>query len=949
MPTEIGGLLKPLEQYSDLIYFYFPLGVVGLWRWSVWILKKVVGFRYRAKKGLHWESVSVVTPVYNEDPEVFQKALKSWKDNHPQEIIAVIDSSDLSSIEVFKEFAHKNRFAKLIITDEPGKRPALALGIREAKSEVVALVDSDTIWSLGVKRHALSPFIDPKIAGVGTRQNVDRPKTLAQKIFDIQLDQRSFDEMPFLAVSSDVLTCLSGRTAFYRRKVLLPLLDDLVNETFWGKRVISGEDKRLTYLIGERGFKLAFQSNARVFTPGVEGSRTLIKQRLRWSRNSWRADLRALSRGWAFKHPAFAFFLIDRAVQPFTVLLSPIYFIILLTSRSFEGALVLVIWWHFSRLVKILPHLLRRPRDIFILPFYIIFNFTFGLLRIYALFTLNTQGWITRWDIKRLPKFAFFKPAPALLATTITLLLIFSSLAIFKQGHIVSLMAAEVYPGLIGLEEVSRPDVNLSSVGLGGSEDFSLPMVIYTVAPGESLSSIAGKFNIPEENIMRANIASLPNKSLIRSGQKLKIPILYPDVGFKSNYHTDMKNLPKPKITIDTKSDTIVVSGRGIHINLADIAASTGDKYLVQEAPKIWHLKANLLIQNGVNLNLDKGEVEWLKLESNSQKFVWLKTHNGVINIDGVKVTSWDGAKADFDRDYSDGRSYVVAKYSSMLNIYNSELSYLGFRPPPVADASTFGVSWKIPKGSFNKYLLTGEVKNSKFHHNYFGAYIYGARGMDFEGNEFFENVGYGLDPHDDSSDLLIANNKIYHNGSHGLILSKRCINNVIRDNLVYNNLRAGIMLHESSNQNLVEGNEIYGNYEGIVVYNSGQNLIYDNRITGNISGVRINMDSLDNTVASNIIDDNQSFGLYLYGGAENTKVTENNFSKNGVALYIKTQDNYIGRNTISGNRTGIYLKGEASNNQLDENLISDNSLYAILNKTAKGNKNFLSYGKVSR
>ncbi|KKS69745.1 MAG: Glycosyl transferase family 2 [Candidatus Daviesbacteria bacterium GW2011_GWA2_42_7] len=941
MPPEINALLKPLEQYSDLIYFYFPLGIVGLWRWSVWILKKVVGVSYRAKKGFHWESVSVVTPVYNENPEVFQKALKSWEDNNPQEIIAIIDSSDAKCIEVFKEFALKSSSSKLIITDEPGKRPALALGIKEAKSEIVALVDSDTIWNLGVKRHALSPFSNPKVAGVGTRQNVDNPKTLAQKIFDIQLDQRYFDEMPFLSVSSDVLTCLSGRTAFYRRKVLLPLLDDLVNETFWGKKVISGEDKRLTYLIGERGFKLVFQSNARVYTPGVEGLRTLIKQRLRWSRNSWRADLRALFSGWAFKHPAFAFFLIDRAVQPFTVLLSPIYFTILLISRSFEGALVILVWWYFSRLIKISPHLLRRPRDILILPFYIIFNFAFGLLRIYALFTLNTQGWITRWDIKRLPKFAFFKPAPALVATTMTLLLLFSTLAVYKQSLFVS--------GLIGLEELSEPDINLPAVGFGGTEASSPPMAVYTVLPDESLSSIAGRFNIPEENIIKANIASLPNKSLIRSGQRLKVPILYPDVGIKSNYHTDMKNLPKSKITIDTKSDTIVVSGRGTHITLADIAFSTGDNYLIQEAPKIWYLKANLLIQNGVNLNLDKGEVEWLKLESNSNKFVWLKTHNGVINIDGVKVTSWDETKADFDMDYSDGRSFVAAKYSSMLNIYNSELSYLGYKPPPVKEASTFGVSWKIPRGSFNKYLLTGEVKNSKFHHNYFGAYVYGARGMVFEGNELFENVKYGLDPHDDSSGLLVVDNKIHHNGSHGIILSKRCINNVIRDNLIYNNLKAGIMLHESSGQNLVEGNEIYGNFEGLVVYNSGQNLVYDNLITGNTNGVRINMASLGNTITGNRIENNQNFGLYLYSGAGGTKVYQNNFSKNGVALYIKTKDNYIGRNTISANRTGIYLKGEASNNQLDENIIFENSFYAILSKTAKGNKNFLTYGKVFR
>ena len=134
------------------------------------------------------------------------------------------------------------------------------------------------------------------------------PKTFAQKIFDIQLTLRYRHEYPFLAAAGDAIICLSGRTAFYRREVILPMLPDLVNETFLGKPVISGDDKRLTYLVLAAGWKVAYQNTSHVYTPGMANLGAYLKQRLRWTRNSLRADLKAILSGWPFKHPALLFF-----------------------------------------------------------------------------------------------------------------------------------------------------------------------------------------------------------------------------------------------------------------------------------------------------------------------------------------------------------------------------------------------------------------------------------------------------------------------------------------------------------------------------------------------------------------------------------------------------------------------------------------------------------------
>ena len=425
-----------MESMNDLLVilmFYIPLGIIGAWRWGVWLFRRLVRVFYRPASNPYNASVSVVTPVYNENPKVFRQALQSWQANNPQEIIAVIDSTDTRCIQEFNKFAKQYPEAKLIITETPGKRPALATGIKAAKGEIIALVDSDTIWEKSLLNKALSPFSDPMVGGVTTRQNVLEPKTIAQHIFDIQLDLRYLEEMPFVATTSDALTCLSGRTAFYRSKAILPLVDDLVNETFWGKLCVGGDDKRLTYLIEAAGWKARYQSNAQVYTPGATKLSTLFKQRTRWSRNTWRADLRALWQGWVWKHPFLAFHLIDRMICPFTLTLGLTYFLASLFLKMWLPAAILLGWYLFSRGIKIIPHLARRPADIVLLPTYVWVNFATAIIRIYSLLTLNRQDWITRRDTHRAPRTGIPQLILARIST-VAIIITLTVIAVYSRG-----------------------------------------------------------------------------------------------------------------------------------------------------------------------------------------------------------------------------------------------------------------------------------------------------------------------------------------------------------------------------------------------------------------------------------------------------------------------------------------------------------------------------------
>lgn len=410
LPFNLDLYCSPLIQFFIHAWYFIaalgiplPIGIIGGWRWGVWLLRRIVGLWYRPTPVNGYRATTaVITPVYNEDPELFRAALRSWAANSPNEIIAVVDHTDKRCMEQFKEFeaeiAGQPISLKMLITHTPGKRPALADGILAATSDIVFLVDSDTIWDAGLLPIALAPFIEPEVGGVTMRQRVWNPHSTAQRIFDVYLDIRYIEEIRFLTAFGDAVTCLSGRTAVYRRFVALTALEDLMEETFWGRPVISGDDKALTLAVQKRGWKVRYQENACVYTPGATVMKVFLKQRLRWARNSWRADLKALGSRWTWRKPFLAFHLMDRMLQPLTTLVAPLFLIFTLLKGHWGAALFVVSWWFFSRAIKISPHLRHHWLNIRVLPWYVGFNYWSAVMKIYAFFTMNTQGWITRWN-----------------------------------------------------------------------------------------------------------------------------------------------------------------------------------------------------------------------------------------------------------------------------------------------------------------------------------------------------------------------------------------------------------------------------------------------------------------------------------------------------------------------------------------------------------------------
>jgi hyaluronan synthase len=393
-----GGNGKDSIVPGDLDYYliYLPLGAIGLARWLIWLVRRVPAVLYRPVTGECRLPLTVVVPVYQEDPEVFTRALRSWLANEVDEIILVVDATDAACRRIAADYSAADFRVTVLVTDVPGKRDALRRGWEHAGTPLVALVDSDTVWAADVATEVRKPFADPAVGGVATRQNVDNPRGFLQRITDLFLDCRYFDECAAQTVMGRALSCLSGRTAVYRRDLLVELTGEFMTETFLGVPCMSGDDKRLTTLLLERGHATVLQRSARVWSSFPSTWRPFCRQRLRWARNTWRSDLRALSRRWVWRRPFLAFTMVDKAVSGFTLLVSPTLMTLGLTRHHWFFCGCLACWWWLSRAAKALPHLRRRPSSFFLIPGWILLSFALSGIKLCALVTVRRQHWLTR-------------------------------------------------------------------------------------------------------------------------------------------------------------------------------------------------------------------------------------------------------------------------------------------------------------------------------------------------------------------------------------------------------------------------------------------------------------------------------------------------------------------------------------------------------------------------
>lgn len=373
-----------------------PLGIAGVLVWALWIYR-AVGSRFaKPVENDFRTTTSVVVPSYREDAAILAQCTRNWLSQDPGEVLVVVDIDDEECQASLAEIEDPR--LRVIVFRHDGKRSALGVGVRAATGEIVVMADSDTQWTPGLLAAVQMPFVDPTVGAVGTQQNVyQRETSVWRRIADWMVNLRYYDYVPAMSRKGAVI-CVSGRTAAYRRSVIVPLLPNLEHEFFLGRRCVAGDDGRLTWLVLGSGYKTVHQSSAKAISMFPDTFRAFVKQRVRWSRNSARTYLTALWKGWLWRVPFVS------KVTVMQILLTPVtmgltlgYLLFSRLELTVTGFGIAAAWLLVGRGIRGYSHLRRHPAEILLLPLYALIVILVALpIKAYAIVTMNKQGWLTR-------------------------------------------------------------------------------------------------------------------------------------------------------------------------------------------------------------------------------------------------------------------------------------------------------------------------------------------------------------------------------------------------------------------------------------------------------------------------------------------------------------------------------------------------------------------------
>jgi poly(beta-D-mannuronate) C5 epimerase len=339
------------------------------------------------------------------------------------------------------------------------------------------------------------------------------------------------------------------------------------------------------------------------------------------------------------------------------------------------------------------------------------------------------------------------------------------------------------------------------------------------------------------------------------------------------------------------------------------------DAYLSAEG-SVYTLEVPVLILGEASLAVLGPEVTTLKLSSNRGGF--LSNHGGLYVID-TDLLGWNTVTQTpaWFEDKTQWRPYIATWTGSETYLVGSTLSHLGYD-----QHKSYGVTFSTTGESLVQQIPNasppygfdidpdewpiGWLSHNTMHNNYMSFYSYEAMDVAIVGNTITDGILYGLDPHDRSTRLLIAENTITGTRElHGLITSREVNHSFIVHNYLEGNARSGIMLDRTSVDNVVAYNEVFNNgTDGITIYESQDNLLYGNHVQGNReTGIRLR-NSWNVDVIANILESHPKYGIHGYTSdlALDPESSGRDFELDPFSQRVGAR---IDANTFSGNLQG--------------------------------------------
>lgn len=297
------------------------------------------------------------------------------------------------------------------------------------------------------------------------------------------------------------------------------------------------------------------------------------------------------------------------------------------------------------------------------------------------------------------------------------------------------------------------------------------------------------------------------------------------------------------------------------YADIRSVAKKIDKKYLEEVQPGIFIARLPIVVGQGATLEVGKN-IKSLRLSEERGAFL---VNDGTLFLIGTKLEGWREsiqAPAQFVNKKS-FRPFLVSWGGTEIYVVDSAIESLGYH---MSKSYGFTITQYTSdlKAKQNRNKPTGWIIHSSFKDLYYGFYCYEAVDVVIINNTYQNNVIYGIDPHDRSSGLIIADNDVFDTQQkHGIIVSREVNNSFIFNNRVYNNKLSGIVVDRKSEGNVIASNWVAENgSDGITLYESSNNLLWKNVALANKRhGIRLR-NSLNIKLYNNVALSNERYGI---------------------------------------------------------------------------------------
>ncbi len=277
--------------------------------------------------------VSIVIPVYNEQGVVGTTLDAVIAMDYPKdklEVIVVDDESKDATAKEVEEYTHKYKFIKLIRNKHTGigNSSAKNTGIKHARGELIATLDSDSYPSRDALKKMTAYFQDPSVMAATSEVRAYKPRNIIEQLqaveYAVTIVSRKL--LSFL----DAVTVTPGPLSVYRASVFKNLGDFDTGSIL--------EDQEIAYRMQANNYKIESSISATVYTQVPSKIIALLRQRIRWNRGGIRNYIK-YRRMFSLKYGDFGIAILPLgflgAMMVFVVLLS--FFYTIITGQYFES------------------------------------------------------------------------------------------------------------------------------------------------------------------------------------------------------------------------------------------------------------------------------------------------------------------------------------------------------------------------------------------------------------------------------------------------------------------------------------------------------------------------------------------------------------------------------------------------------------------------------------